>query len=642
MADQQKIDALIDQALQKKAIVVEQKQAVPKQRLRTAAQGLTLGFGDELEAYARAAVSDRSVDEILAEVRGGIKDYQEAYPGEALGYELGGAAATMFIPGGAPSTLGRLALRGAGEGATYAFGTGEGGLGERASRVPAGVAFGAGGGVVGGKAAQYLGNTLEALVDVARRTTGKRGATIVENEIQRLVEQTGKSPDQIVQEIAEGKILAENRTLAASVKALRGQGGEAAPILQKALERRPMQLRGNVKRDLATKLDPDASDPTASAIRNRATSEAETSLAERAAYKPFETQEVSDEVFMELSSILKNNPDVGAMLNKIAQRQGLQNVYRVDDAGRVMFSRKPTVAEAEKIRRVLSQTARKEFDAKDIDLGIATEDIQKSLREVLDTSVPDLMTTRAQAAAVRQNREAFLAGRKSLGAVGIKGDINEVIFDLQDKFSKTPESLASFRSGFLAALQGKFATGQDRSLIRNLLNEDKREGMLFRELIPDANDQRAIIKKLEMATESEDVAQTVLRNSQTAETMLAKNAQNMGITASEGTAAALGDVNALLSVSRKIVNSFSRELSDKERARIAQILVSEDPEVVRRAITDERGIAKAQELIANLTPRIKSLGTTVGSREATAPTADLSAKPVQAGAQGVLGLLGAF
>lgn len=637
MADQQKLDAIIDQALQKKATVVEQKQAVPKQRLRTAAQGLTLGFSDELEAYARAAVSDRSVDEILSEIRGGIKDYQEAYPGESLAYELGGAAATMFVPGGAPSTLGRLALRGAGEGATYAFGTGEGGVGERASRVPAGVAFGAGGGVVGGKAAQYLGNTLEALVDVARRTTGKRGATIVENEIQRLVEQTGKSPDQIVQEIAEGKILAENRTLAASVKALRGQGGEAAPILQKALERRPMQLRGNVKKDLATKLDPDASDPTASAIRNRATSEAETSLAERAAYKPFETQEVSDEVFMELSSILKNNPDVGSMLNKIAQRQGLQNVYRVDDAGRVMFSRKPTVAEAEKIRRVLSQTSRKEFDAKDIDLGIATQDIEKSLRSVLDTSVPDLMNTRAQAAAVRQNREAFLAGRKAL-----TGDVNEVIVNLQDTFAKNPEALASYRSGFLAALQGKFATGQDKSLMRNLLDEGKKEGMLFRELIPDADDQKAIIKKLEMATESEDVAQTVLRNTQTAETLLAKNAQNMGITAAEGTAAALGDVNALLSVSRKLVNSFSRELTDKERARIAQILVSEEPEVVRRAITDERGIAKAQELIANLTPRIRSLGTTVGSREATAPTADLSAKPVQAGAQGVLGLLGAF
>jgi len=626
MADQQKLDALIDQQLQKKAIVVEQKQAVPKQRLRTAAQGLTLGFGDELEAYARAAVSDRSVDEILSEIRGGIKDYQEAYPGESLAYELGGAAATMFVPGGAPSTLGRLALRGAGEGATYAFGTGEGGVGERASRVPAGVAFGAGGGVVGGKAAQYLGNTLEALVDVARRTTGKRGATIVENEIQRLVEQTGKSPDQIVQEIAEGKILAENRTLAASVKALRGQGGEAAPILQRALETRPMQLRGNVKKDLATKLDPDASDPTASAIRNRATSETETRLAERAAYKPFETQEVSDEVFMELSSILKNNPDVGSMLNKIAQRQGLQNVYRVDDANRVMFSRKPTVAEAEKIRRVLSQTARKEFDAKDIDLGIATEDIQKSLRSVLDASVPDLMNTRAQAAAVRQNREAFLAGRKAL-----TGDVNEVIVNLQDTFAKNPEALASYRSGFLAALQGKFATGQDKSLMRNLLDEGKKEGMLFRELIPNADDQKAIIRKLEMATESEDVAQTVLRNSQTAETMLAKNAQNMGITASEGTAAALGDVNALLSVSRKIVNSFSRELSDKERARIAQILVSEDPEVVRRAITDERGIAKAQELIANLAPRIRSLGTTVGSREAT--TAGLGILGQMSGAQ---------
>lgn len=611
---------ILDRTLAKEEERQREQSLVPTQRTRTAMQGLTLGFADEIEARARALATGETYEEALDKIRSGIKAYQEARPGEAMAYELGGAVAPMLFTGGgaAVPTMGRLALRGGAEGAAYAFGTGEGGAAERAARVPFGALTGAGGGVIGGKVAQYGIQGVEALVDAARRTSGRKGASVVENEIQRLVEQTGKTPDEIVQDIIDGKILAENRTIAASVKALRGQGGPAAATIQTALEQRPRKLRSAAQQQIAEYLDDVSADPAASAVRRRATSEAETVAAERAAYAPFKTEPVTNDVFMELARVLETAPDVGESLNKIAQRQGMADLYTVADDGVVRFARRPTVEEAEKIRRVLQQTARKESKAGDIDLSIATADIEKSLRSVLDVDVPDLMSTRAQAAAVRSNRDAFQAGRKALA-----GDVNEVMVDLEDKWAKDPETLASFRSGFLAALQGRFATGQERTALRRMLEEGQKEGMLLRALIPDPQDQAAVLRKLDIATEAEDVAQTVLRNTQTAETMMAQQAQNAGITAAESVAAVTGDVNALLSISRKFVDSFSRDLSAAERSKIAEILVSENPDLVRRAITDDRAIAQAQQFIATITPFVTRSGATFGAREAAGPSADL-------------------
>jgi hypothetical protein len=627
---------ILDRTLAKEEERQREQSLVPTQRTRTAMQGLTLGFADEIEARARALATGETYEEALDKIRSGIKAYQEARPTEAMAYELGGAVAPMLFTGGgaAVPTLGRLAARGAAEGAVYAFGTGEGGAAERAARVPSGAAFGAGGSVVGGKVAQYGIQGVEALVDAARRTTGRKGASVVENEIQRLVEQTGKTPEQIVQDIVDGKILAENRTIAASVKALRGQGGPAAATIQTALEQRPRRLRSAAQAEISKYLDDVGGDPSVSAARRRATSEKATREAEQAAYAPFKKQTVDDDVFLALSNALESVPEAGDTLLKIARRNRVKGLYRINEDGEVIFARKPSVSEAERIRRVINERAQKEGKDIDFELGEATKGVEQEVRSALDVSVPDLMSTRAQAAAVRSNRDAFTAGRKAL-----TGDVNEVMVELEDKWARNPETLASFRAGFLAALQGKFTKGTERSTLRNLLEEGRAEGMMLRALVPDPQDQAQILRKLDIAVEGEDVSQVVLRNTQTAETQMAAKAQNAGVSLAESMAAYGGDVNSLLSISRKFVDSFSRDLTDAERQKIAEILVSENPDLVLRAITDDRAIAQAQQFISRITPFVTKSGATFGAREAAGPTSDVFGPPLEPAAQSVLGAI---
>lgn len=126
-----------------------------KDYLRAGAQGLTFGFGDEIESL----VTRRPVDEIRQEMR----DFTSSNPAGSLAAEFVGGAPLMALPflGAARNakllgTGGRMlqgAKAGGLAGAAYGAGTGEGGLLRRAP----GAAFGAAGGAVMGGALPLAG-----------------------------------------------------------------------------------------------------------------------------------------------------------------------------------------------------------------------------------------------------------------------------------------------------------------------------------------------------------------------------------------------------------------------------------------------------------------------------------------------------
>ena len=67
------------------------------ERARTVAQGVTLGFADEIEAGARSLFSDRGYKEIRDEIRQDTNDFRTDNPGKALALEMAGG---VVIPGG--------------------------------------------------------------------------------------------------------------------------------------------------------------------------------------------------------------------------------------------------------------------------------------------------------------------------------------------------------------------------------------------------------------------------------------------------------------------------------------------------------------------------------------------------------------
>ena len=597
--------------------------AVPTQRARAAAQGLTFGAADEIEARARSITTGRPYEEVLAEIRGGLEAYRQDQPISSMGYEMGGAAlpallAAPFTGGtSVPLTFGRMLGIGAMQGGAYAFGTGEGGVGERLSRVPGGAVGGAVGGAIGGAATRAAGGALNLLTDSARRLVGRRGSSVVENEIQRLAAQTGRTPDEIADDIINGRILAENETITAAVRALRAQGGDASRVLQQTLERRPGQTREAAMDELRTYLS-DAAEP--SAVQAQRRSDEATRAAERAAYSKFENVPAPPPVVGAVGEALRRVPRASEEVDEaLLAASGQGPFMTAPQIGPPSFTRTPTVMEAERIRRAIENRASALYTGRQAGAGEAVADVAEDLRSVLDLSVQELATVRGQAAAVRANRDAFRAGRNALA-----GDVNERLMDFSDL--SDPVAIQSYRAGLMSALEARVATGSRESMIRNLVDPTKKEGAMLRAVFPQDQLDEAIYA-LQTAARSQSAASRILGGSPTTETAMEAARQGMGISASDVVDVLSGSPVAIARVAANLVPS--RALSDAERTRIANILVSEDPDLVRRAIVDESAMAALQQRLSEI-----MMATTRG---ATGAAATAGAMPTAPLSEGVLG-----
>lgn len=597
------------------------REEVPTQRTRTAAQGLTFGTADEIEAFGVSLATGRPYEEVLDEVRGKLKAYKEARPLESAAFEIGGAVVPALIPGGQSSLL-RAAGRAALEGGAYAFGTGEGGLQERAMRVPAGAALGTAAGAAGYGAGKAIGGIASRLSDAARRTIGGRGSSVVENEIQRLVKQTGKSADEITQDIIDGRLLAENKTIQAAVRALRSQGGEASEIIQRGLQGRPEQTRAAAMAELRQYLGDVG---TGSQVAARRASEEATQAAERQAYGALRGIPAPDDVIDTLKNTLQRVPSAAKEVEIRLQAQtGAKPFFEVAEDGTVSFTRVPTVDEAESIRRAVANRATSLYRQEGMGAaGEAVSGVEKELRSILDYSIPELATTRAQAAAIRANRDAYVAGAKALA-----GDVNEKLADFAalQQGKGAAEAVASYRAGLMQALEARAATGSRQSMIRNLANPETKEGRILREVFP--QDQLdSVIRRLDIASEAQAAQTGIMGGSQTAETMMEAGRQGMGISASEVAGLMGGSPTEALSVAQKLIGKVVRtELTDAERARIASVLISTDPNIVRRAIVDESGMQAFADVVNKLAIGLQNVSRGVAAGQAGQAGANFTAQ----------------
>ena len=196
--------------------------------LRELAGGAAFEFADEAEAATRAALSGKSYDEVVNEIRLERAKFNEAYPVLGPTLNIAGGIGTMFVPGvnvagraiqagtgisKLASPVARAAATGAVAGGTAGFGSGEG-FTDSAKKAAIGAAFGAPLGV----AAHGAGEAIKW----GRGVIGARGADAGDEEAAR------KAAEIISRRIAEGGL--DNAKIAELAELAKTYGIDNAPL----------------------------------------------------------------------------------------------------------------------------------------------------------------------------------------------------------------------------------------------------------------------------------------------------------------------------------------------------------------------------------------------------------------------------
>jgi hypothetical protein len=238
--------------------------------------------------------------------------------------------------------------------------------------------------------------------------------------------------------------------------------------------------------------------------------------------------------------------------------------------------------------------------------GAATADVAKALREMLDESYAGLRSVRADAAVRREMRDQFAAGRK---AIGMNADELDTVFDEVKR--KGDAAVRAFRAGVMDSIRN--VARRRPGLMGRLADPELQEGAVLRVVFPDESIEQ-IQKRLEIAAGSQDLYGKVFQNSMTAPEQAARSLMGTGdISAFELREMLTGNPAALISGLGKMISKSMPEMSDADRTSVARVLLSEDPQLVMRALKDntelDKLLAKIQQVI-DASGKVASTGVT--------------------------------
>ena len=589
------------------------------QKFRTLAQGASFGFSDEIEAAVRSLVPEsmggRDYEVIRDELRSRLKDYKEQNFGEAITLEVAGAflpSVMMSMTGvGAPaagSNLARIAKVAAGESALTAIGSSEADMfsGQGVQDVGLGTAVGTAAGTAAEVAMGKLGKSGRAVIDYARRKM-KGADTAIQKELLRLAEATGLTVDEIVQDVASGRIMADNATLTAAIKGMVTEGGEVKPTILSASEARRTATTRQASESMSGALSPDVSDPNI--LRARAATEEGLKEDRSGAYgevfaRP-ESQTVTLEVADEMLNILQTVPTSRQALKEIYEARSIVPLFREMDDGSIQFTRAPTLEDAEILRRNVKEQTGARYKAGEGTMGEVLGAKEKTLRGAIDQTSPDLGQARAQYAGMMSQNEMFQAGRKALS---MNADELEILVGRLN----TAE-LEAFRAGAMANINDK--ARRSGTTIENLAKEDMQLGTVLRILLPEEQ-AAGVVQDVSRAAEATSMDKLIQPRAQSMTQALQREAQlrGGGIAMDDVARGIGGDPLAMIKLAVNMVPS-GEGLTDRQMVEVAKILYSESPELVERALKDNTVFGELLKKVDKAAATIAQAGRTAGAQQ---------------------------
>jgi len=295
-------------------------------------------------------------------------------------------------------------------------------------------------------------------------------------------------------------------------------------------------------------------------------------------------------------------PNAKDALDKVYKARGnLVPFYKFDDAGRIQIVRQPTLEDAEIVRRAIDETTSKAFREGEGAVGEALAPLESRLRSQLNEASPELATVRQNWRQLNTARDAFKLGRQAFGK-----NADEIEFE----FNKLMESgdtgaVRMFRAGFMDQLRNR--ARRSPILMEKLGNENTSEGALLRTVFPE--DQiDDVIRAVRTAGQAQRVKQKTMDASPTSIDLGAQARIGDYVSAGDMQAALAGSPRDIMRVGAGIVRAMSPDLTDRERSQVVDIIMTEDPDILRRALTDQTAFSELQQRISSLLSAVSEGG----------------------------------
>jgi len=598
---------------------------------RLIAQGASLGFSDEIEALARAPFQSESYIEIRDELRRKINAHRERSPYEAMAYEAAGAmiptVATMGVSSpvsvvNAARPVVRALQLGAAEGGAAAVGLSEREGVASLKDAPLGVALGTAGGVGGLYAGKFMGGVADKFLEFVRQRGKGRMGTVVENELNRLADQTGMSRDELFERIANGETMSDNQSLHSTVRSYMSQGGPPESMIRTSVPERATTARLAAKEDVQIGL---TGGTEGNVLKYANMKETDWKKALGDAYNKVFSKagEVNPDLTRQALEVVQRVPEALTELNKIYNVRNLVPLFKTADNGALEMSRIPTLEDVEIIRRMANEQAQVAGREGRGTLKSELMVLEDNLRTNIDDFSPELKDTRAGWSRMADARDAFDSGKKAF-----TGDVEafEILAE-QIISSGDTAKISAFREGIMSSINTKMSVNGSKRFLAKLANPELREGRVFANVFPEDKQKSALVK-LALQGKTQLSYEKIIEGPSTALTSAATKQQGLGVGADELLAMSYGNVAAGIGVGMKAIKALAPKLTDSQRRQITEVLLSEDPQFVKSALADSGKMAQLQNRVKKLADMI-----TTGSQSAGGYT---GGKAAEFGMRGLL------
>jgi hypothetical protein len=602
------------------------------EKSRLAAHGALFSFSDEAAAALRSVLggsvrreggriffdTDAPYDEALAEERAKLEAARDK-PG-SFKYELGGAIvpgllAAPFTAGtSVPMTMGRLGFFGGSQALASAVGEREGSLGERLTEDPAMLALqtsvGAVAGPAVGKAINVGGKVVKVVAeraDAIKKAIMAQLSRPVQNEVRRIAASSGVSPEEIVARVQEGEIFPDMSEQAArDVSGINITASEGGATIKEAVRRRADELPEAARERLRRDLTEGASMDDNVTLAFEKTTEELLDLESAAYNKIFAEQ--ADRVYPELGrAILKiagKSKNIPEMINDFLDDAGRAPIFRLNPETKAYeLTREFTLEEGEFAKRALMDAADQASGLRRKSKTNLMKGYEASVKEVLDSISEPLKTTRANWARILGTNNAFEAGKKILR------DSSEDAQKAWEAIERQgPEAIGAFRLGVATFLKSNSerSTSLANKQIRDLDNEDMRDWKILQMIYP-GDDIDDVMRQINLAAGALTTKTRVTEGSPTAARLGAAQRQGGQMVDAALDVATGGIVSSVLRLVRSVLTGASPEkkLSQKTLDQVAKILVTEDADLMRRALADPDVMGVLETRIINIANRIE-------------------------------------